>query len=488
MSEKIINDLVEIIRKHATQDPEVLADQNIKLGLRNRDGTGVIVGATNIGRVTGVRKTLFRDLNQVDAESIYLKLNGRLPEDGEIEVFKSKLTELLPGKVEYLEGVLLYCGIDVKDLVKGHAQNNTYGYEETVYLLLTGELPNQSELGRFSEYMQSRRKLSRDFINTLIGKFTTQHMMNSLQLATQSLYEEFSKEGGNPDATDIESVTRQSIDIIAKFPALAAYLYQAMQHKYREADLKICNSTSDFPHSKHFLHLIKAGESYTDEQARILDVFMMLHAEHGGGNNSTFAVRAVSSSKTDTYSAINTGLASLKGHLHGGANEKVMSMMDDIKSNVRDWKDADEVRNYLTKIMRGETCDGSGKLYGIGHAVYTLSDPRAIIFREIGKELAEKTGNQEEFDLIDAAGEIAPQVVMKLKGGKPVSPNVDFYSGFVLKCIGIPQELFTPIFAASRVAGWGAHRLEQLLQDKLIRPAYFNTVVERPYAPIEERK
>lgn len=448
MPNNIPKDFAEIIKSHDKPDPELVEKHNIKLGLRNADGTGVVVGITSKGTVLG-----------------YKKENG---------------------KVIPAEGRLLYCGIDIRELIEAH--KNTFGFEEIAYLLLTGELPNKMQLKRFSELMRIRRSLSNKLISSLIDDLTTENVMNSLQMALQALSQEMSKEGVDPNSVKIEDVTLHSIDIIAKFPLLVAYLYHAMMHKYHRKDLKIFNPLSQLDHAPNLLHMLRAGEPYTEEEAHILDVFLMLHAEHGGGNNSTFTVRIVSSSETDTYSAMNAGLASLKGHLHGGANEMVVSMMEDIKANVANFNDKQEIFDYLCKIIEGNAGDGSGKIYGIGHAVYTLSDPRAIIFRKFAEELAIEKGKYNEFKLLELVAELAPEVLKKVKGiDKPMAPNVDFYSGFVLKCLGIPVELFTPLFATARVAGWCAHRLEQLVQNKLMRPAYFNAAVEKPYISMDGR-
>ncbi len=440
----ILNELSQLIERRDTPDPELIRKHNIKLGLRNEDGSGVIVGLTGKGQVIGYTK---------DA-------NGR--------------------KVD-VDGELYYCGIDIRDLATGYRRGA--GYEETAFLLLTGALPTQSQLDAFTEYMASRRNLPMRFRNELTD-IVNDNMMNSLQIAVSSLYGEDSA----PDSTAIQDVTRHSIDLIATFPALVSYAYHAMQYKYRGKDLNLVNPAPGGSHADNFLNMFRAGAPHTAEEADLLDLFLILHAEHGGGNNSTFTVRTVSSSETDTFSAITAGLASLKGHLHGGANEQVMAMLAGIKTAVKDWRDRDEIAAYLRRVLRKEAGDGSGKIYGIGHAVYTLSDPRALILKEVTRKLAVARDRLAEFELLAAIGELAPALVLEAKPGKKVAPNVDFYSGLMLDCMGIPVEVYTPLFAMSRVAGWCAHRLEQLVQNRLIRPAYLNAVPKRSYVPIEQRQ
>lgn len=438
-----LHELSRIIERRDKPDPELVRKHNIKLGLRDDDGAGVVVGMTGKGEVIGYIKN---DANQ---------------------------------KID-VPGELYYCGISIQDLVAAHS--DSFGYEETAFLLLTGLLPTQHQLTAFSDYMATRRSLPARFRNTFTD-IVNDSMMNSLEIAVCSLY----GEDAAPDSTAILDVTRHSIDLIATFPALVAYSFHAMQYKYRGQSLNLVNPMATGSHAENFLHMLRAGAGYTAEEARMLDLFLVLHAEHGGGNNSTFTVRTVSSSETDTFSSIVAGLASLKGHLHGGANEKVMAMFAEIKKHVRDWRDRDEVAAYLRRILRKEAGDRSGKLYGMGHAVYTLSDPRAIILIDVTRKMAAARQRSDEFELLVSIGDLGPQLVGESKAGKRVSPNVDFYSGFFLDCLGIPVELYTPLFALSRVAGWCAHRLEQLVQNRLIRPAYVNAVSARPYTPMEKR-
>lgn len=493
MSDKFLKEITGIIQNRNKVDQEVLKGHNISIGLRDDQGAGIIVGATTKGCVIGYEKKFLATIkgdktekckNQVvvNPEEIYEKVHMSKPDKLQLENFIPKLKTILPYEFQAVEGKLYYCGIDIRKIIKAH--KNSFGFEEVVYLLLTGELPTKKQFDEFSEYLKSRRSLPVVFRERLLHHFTSNDMMNILQTAVDNLYEL----DPNPNSSTVEDVTRQSIELIAKFPSLVAYAYHGMKHRYDGKDLNIILPSDKFSYAEDFMRLFKAGRPFTREEAKILDLFLILHAEHGGGNNSTFTVRVVSSSETDTYSAISSGLASLKGHLHGGANEQVMQMMKYIKENVKDWKNKEEVLNYLCMLIRKEAGDKSGKLYGMGHAVYTKSDPRAIILKEVARKLAKDKKRSDEFELLDLVSQLAPVAFAKEKGSKKIiSPNVDFYSGFVLDCLGIPSELFTPLFAMARVAGWLAHRLEQLVQNRIIRPAYFDIVKEREYIPIEKR-
>lgn len=439
----ILEELSGIIKNHDAPDPKLVKQHSIKLGLRNEDGSGVVVGITSKGTVIGYVKDAAG--NKTDAM-----------------------------------GELYYCGYDIRDLVAAHTGD--FGYEEIAFLLLAGSLPTASQLEAFSACLRERRVLPSRFRNEMVH-IINDSMMNSIQLAVTSLY----GEDPDPDSTRLADVTRQSVDLIAKFPALVAYAYHAMEYKYRGKDLMLVNPLETGSYAENFMHLLRAGNTYTAEEVKLLDLFLILHAEHGGGNNSTFTVRTVSSSETDTYSSITAGLASLKGHLHGGANEKVMAMFAEAKQAIRDWRDKDEIAAYLRKVLRREAGDGSGKIYGMGHAVYTLSDPRAILLKDVAFRLAESKGRSEEYALLVAIGELGPRVLTEAKPGKIVSPNVDYYSGFVLDCMGIPVDLYTPLFAVARISGWCAHRLEQLVQNRILRPAYFNAARKRSYVRLAER-
>jgi citrate synthase len=489
----IILDLAEVIRSNDTPDTERLRHYNIQIGLRDEQGAGVYVGVTNKGSAVGYRKNPLAVLKGeeqggtgakvVDPVRVFGEIYGREPRGDELEVFKPKLRDLLPQEILPAEGELLYCGIDAIEIARAH--EGSFGYEEVVYLLLTGNLPDRQQLRVFSQYLNERRFLPADYRNLLVHRLTSRNIMNSLQTAVDNLYEI----DPNPDSIAIEDVTRHSIDLIARFPILVAYAYHGMNYKYKEgADLVIIRSDKNAHHAEDFMRMFKARKRFSREEALLLDQFLILHAEHGGGNNSTFTTRVVSSSETDTFSAISASLASLKGHLHGGANEQVMTMMRFVKSEVRDWNDREEVRAYLRRILKREVGDRSGKIYGIGHAVYTVSDPRAVYLAHLLEDLARKKGREDELRLFHLVAELAPAVFAEVKGSKKkVCANVDFYSGFLLDCIGIPQELYTPLFSMARVAGWCAHRLEQLVQNRLIRPAYKDLVDRRPYVPMEAR-
>ncbi len=494
MLERNIRQLAELIKNKDRPDQVLLRENNIAIGLRDDQGAGIIVGATTKGCVTGyARKYLARVKGEdskdasgviVDPMEIYTKLYGANPTSDQLESFIPKLKSIFPSRLEPLEGKLSYCGIDVKEIVNAHKDKDTFGFEEVSYLLLTGELPTALQLNDFDEDLKSRRILPVGFRDKLIYQLTSKDLMNTLQTAVDNMYELDS----NPNSTNIEDVTRHSLELIAKFPSLVAYSYQGLKNKYEGKGLNIVLPEENLSHAEAFMKMFRCGDNYTKEEAKILDLFLMLHADHGGGNNSTFTVRVVSSSESDTYSSISSGLASLKGHLHGGANEKVMGMMGDLKKGVTDWKDKDEVFNYLGKILKKEVGDKSGKIYGVGHAVYTKSDPRAIILKDEARKLALGKGRLEEFELLNTVGELAGKAFENFKGSKKiVSPNVDFYSGFVLDCLQIPAEIYTPLFAMARVSGWAAHRLEQLVQNRIIRPAYFELFPERNYVPLGQR-
>jgi citrate synthase len=430
-------------------DKELFTRFDVKRGLRNQNGSGVLVGLTNIGDVVGYEK---------------------------------KGEEVIP-----CHGQLYYRGINVYDLVKGFQADLRHGFDETVYLLLAGRLPDSEELEATTSYLSSLRDLPSYFTKNMILSLRGRNIMNMLARSVLVLY----TLDDDPEDQSHINIVRQSLDLIAKFPVITAYSYFGMRHSYQRKSLVIRHPDSSLSTAENFLYMLK-GEKYTRLEADILDLNLVLHAEHGGGNNSSFTTRVVSSSGTDTYSAISAALGSLKGFLHGGANLQVIEMMKDIKKNVKDWNDKQELADYLLKILRGKAGNGSGKIYGIGHAIYTLSDPRAVILKEKARELAEEKGKQDEFKLYENIEELAPEVFAKFKGGgdvKVISPNVDFYSGFVYKCIDIPKELFTPIFAVSRIAGWCAHRLEEVSfsSKRIIRPAYKNVYGRIDYENLDER-
>jgi citrate synthase len=429
-------------------DPELYTKYNVKRGLRNADGTGVLVGLTRVGDVHG-----------------YIMDEGeRVPVDGK----------------------LYYRGYDVEDLVYHAAREQRYGFEETIYLLLFGDLPTQAELEEFSALLGEKRALPNNFAEDTIMKVPSPDIMNKLARSVLTCYAYDDK------AEDLspENVLRQSIELIARFPTMVAYAYMAKKHYYDHESLFIHSPGKTVSTAETLLSLIRQDQKFTRLEAEILDLALVLHAEHGGGNNSTFAVHLISSADTDTYSAIAAGVGSLKGYKHGGANIKVMGMMEDIKKGVKHWDSEGEVADYLIKILKGEAFDRTGLIYGQGHAVYTVSDPRATLLRNKAEELAKEKGFDEEFNLYRTIETLVPKVFKQVKGSdKAICTNVDFYSGFVYHMLGIPTELYTPIFAISRVAGWCAHRMEEIISGgRIIRPAYKCVQPRLPFVPIADRK
>lgn len=428
--------------------PELYGKYNVKRGLRNPDGTGVLVGLTEIGSAHGY----IRDEEE------------KIPQ----------------------HGVLQYRGMNVKDLVKGFLEEKRYGFEETVFLLLFGYLPNEPELKLFNEALGEFRKLPPHFTEDSIMKNPSCNIMNKL---ARSVLVSYSYDE-NPEEFTVTNNLRQCVELIARFPTMVAYGYQAKRHYYDGKSLFIHTPLPHLSTAENFLLMIRPDKKYTRQEAEILDLMLVLHAEHGGGNNSAFTTHVVSSSGTDIYSAIAAAVGSLKGPLHGGANMKVHEMIMDIKQNVSNWSDRDEVAAYLTKILKKEAYDGKGLVYGMGHAVYTLSDPRAELLKIKAKELAEASGKQNEFQLFALIEELTPELFLKVKkNDKPLCANVDFYSGFVYSALDIEPDLFTPIFAVSRIAGWCAHRVEELVNGgRIMRPAYKNVSKQVQYTPMKERQ
>lgn len=450
---KIITKLKEPVSKACEIDSPLFETYDVKRGLRNSDGSGVLVGLTNIGDVVGYAK-----------------------EDG---------------KVVAIPGELYYRGIEIEEITNGFQREGRHGFEETVYLLLTGQLPSGAELEEFSRFMGSLRPLPDDFVKDMILSMKGKDVLNMLARSVLGLYILDKK----PDDISLENMIRQSLNIIAKFSTIVAYSYQAMRHIYKGKTLSIRHPQEDLSTAENFLYLIKGGDnnSYSKLESDLLDLMLVLHAEHGGGNNSTFTMRVTSSTETDIYSSVTSAIGSLKGPLHGGANLKVLEMMENIKANVKDWADEGEVKNYLLKILKKEVNDHSGKIYGIGHAVYTISDPRAKILKIKARELAIEKGKLKEFELYTMVERLTPEVLRVFKGEKftkVVCINVDFYSGFVYSCLEIAKELYTPLFAVSRISGWCAHRIEELTYSakRIIRPAFKNVYGRREYVPIAERQ
>jgi citrate synthase len=425
-------------------DANLYNKYNVKRGLRNADGTGVLVGLTRIG----------------DVHAYIIDEGEKIPIDGK----------------------LYYRGIDIRDLVQIAELEGRSGFEETIYLLLFGKLPNKEELKAFYALMGESRGLPPNFSEDAIMKAPSIDIMNKLAQSVLTLY----SYDADPDNHSPENVLRQCIELIARFPIIVAYAYMAKKHYYDHESLIIHQPPPLCSTAETVLSLIRSDQKFTQLEADILDLVLVLHAEHGGGNNSTFAVHLVSSADTDTYAAIAAGIGSLKGFKHGGANVKVMGMMEDIKQNVQHWDDEEEVISYLEKILRGEAYDHSGLIYGQGHAVYTKSDPRAILLRTKAAYLvAERSDLQDEFNLYQRIEQLVPEIFRRMKDSdKDICTNVDFYSGFVYKMLGIPSELYTPLFAVSRVAGWCAHRMEEIITGgRIIRPAYKCVQKRSPYIP-----
>jgi citrate synthase len=444
--------LEKSVRESCQIDNELFEKFDVKRGLRNKDQTGVLVGLTNIGDVVGYKK------------------------EGD--------------KVVAVPGRLIYRGIDIEDLTLGFQKDNRHGFEETVFLLLTGHLPNKKELDEFSEHMAALRPLPDHFVKDMILSMKGKDVLNMLARSVLGLY----TLDDNPDDISLDNMIKQTLNLIAKFPSIIAYSYQALKHAYQGKTLSIRHPRLELSTAENFLHLIRGDCAAASKlEADLLDLALVLHAEHGGGNNSTFTMRVTSSTETDIYSAVTSAIGSLKGPLHGGANLKVLEMMEDMKRKVKNWSSEEEVEDYLLKILNKKANDFSGKIYGIGHAVYTISDPRAILLKVKARELAIEKGRLEEFELYSLVEKMTPEVFRVFKGEKStkvVCINVDFYSGFVYSCIGIPKELFTPLFALARVSGWCAHRIEELTfsAKRIIRPAFKNVYSKSEYVPIAERQ
>jgi len=442
-----IYDLADILKANSGIDPTLYAKYDVKRGLRDIQGNGVLAGLTGISEVT-----------------------ARVEKDGVV----------VP-----CDGQLYYRGVNVKDITSACLNEGRAGFEEAVYLLLFGQLPNELQLKNFKKLLGSYRSLPPSFVRDVIMKAPSTDMMNALSRSVLTLY----SYDENPEDTSIPNVLRQSLQLISVFPLLSVYGYHAYEHYHNGNSLFIHAPDAKYSTAENILHLLRPDSNFTALEAAVLDMALILHAEHGGGNNSTFTTRVVSSSGTDTYSAISAALGSLKGPKHGGANIKVVRMFEDIKANVRDYKDDDEISAYISKILAKEAFDRSGLVYGVGHAVYSVSDPRSRILREIVARLAVEKGREEEFGLYKSVERLAPQVIAeKRRMYKGVSVNVDFYSGFAYDMLNLPHELYTPLFAIARVAGWSAHRLEELANaSKIIRPAYKEITPQRDYVPLNER-
>ena len=421
---------------------------NVKRGLRNSDGTGVVAGITQICNVHG-----------------YLINEG----------------ERMP-----IEGELTYRGYSINDLVKSCREENRFGFEEVAYLLMMGKLPTTDELDKFNKAVGERRLLPDYFPEDMILRLPSKSIMTNLARAVLALY----SYDDDAEVFTLENNLRQSLDLFARFPIISAYAYQAKKHFHDKDSLIIHFPKAELSTAENILHIIRDDSNYTDEEVRLLDLALMLHAEHGGGNNSTFTTRVLTSSGTDIYSAIAAAVSSLKGPKHGGANIKVVEMMNDIKCHVKNWDNEGEIADYLKKILTKQANDGSGLIYGMGHAIYTKSDPRAVLLRQSAENLARVKGRYDELVLMDKIAELSPHIFAEVRNNsKVICPNVDYYSGFVYSMLDLPEELYTALFAIARIAGWCSHRTEELASgSRIIRPAYKSIVPAREYTPISERK
>ncbi len=440
------DELVKYCMASGAINLDLYEEYDVKRGLRDANGKGVLTGLTEISDVVS-----------------YKTVGGRK----------------IPA-----EGSLYYQGYNVNDLVAGFGDVK-FGFEETTYLLLFGELPNKAQLDSFKEILAEMQELSGQFIRDVIMKAPSSNIMNALQKGILTLY----SYDPNPDDVSVPNVLRQSLQLISKLPLISVYAYHAYLHFEKDATLVIRNPDKNCSIAENILRMLRYDGKYTPLEAKVLDTALVLHAEHGGGNNSTFTTHVVSTTGTDSYSAIAASIGSLKGPKHGGANMKVQLMFKDIKAHIKDWEDEDEIRQYIIKILNKEAFDGAGLVYGMGHAVYTLSDPREVILKDCARQLSIEKGADKEFKLYETVERIASeQIAIKRRLFKPVCANVDFYSGFVYTMLEIPEELFTPIFAIARMSGWCAHRLEELVNNgKIIRPAYKFVGVHKEYLELSKR-
>lgn len=428
-------------------DPALYEKYDVKRGLRDIQGRGVVAGLTSVSEVCA--------------------------------------SEVVNGQTVPCEGKLFYRGVNVEDIIHGFIADKRFGFEEVVFLLLGGRFPTQEELQDFEQLLAQYRQLPANFVRDIIMKAPSDDMMNTLARSVLTLY----SYDDNPNDLSIENVVRQCLQLIAQFPLLSVYGYQTYRHYHDGESLFIHAPAEGLSTAENILHTLRSDSQYTALEARVLDLALVLHAEHGGGNNSSFTTRVVTSSGTDTYSAIAAALGSLKGPRHGGANIKVVGMLADLKENVKDWKDDEAICTYLSRLLHKEAFDKSGLIYGMGHAVYSISDPRAVMLKSFVEKLAKEKGREDEYHLYASVERLAREVIAKeRKIYKGVSANVDFYSGFAYSMLGLPTELYTPIFAIARIAGWSAHRIEELVHaGKIIRPAYKSIAGRVAYTPVSQR-
>jgi len=445
--EEMLRELSNLAEQSSKIDPELYKKYEVKRGLRDADGRGVLVGLTEIG----------------DVHSYIL-------DEGEIVPVPGRLT---------------YRGIDIKEIVRGFMEEDRYGFEEITYLLLFGHLPTEKKLNEFRQLLAYYQNLPEDFTRGVILKTPGKDIMNMLARSVLTLY----SYDENADDISIHNVLKQCLKLIAWLPSLAVYGYQAYSHYHGNNSLFLHSPKPEYCMAENILRMLRPDCKFTKLEAVLLDLALVLHAEHGGGNNSSFVTHVITSTGTDTYSVMAAAIGALKGPKHGGANIKTVFMMEDIKANVKDWKDDEEIKAYLLKILNKEAFDKAGLIYGIGHAVYSVSDPREVIFEEYARMLAKEKGIEDEFNLYHKVEELAPGLITaQTRSNKVISANVDFYSGFVYKMLGIPVEMFTPIFAISRMSGWSAHRIEEIVSaGKIIRPAYKSVAPRRKYIPLNER-
>ncbi|MBP9998112.1 MAG: citrate/2-methylcitrate synthase [Bacteroidales bacterium] len=446
-SDYLVYKLSDQMKSCTRIDAELFKKMDVKRGLRNEDGTGVLAGLTNIGDVVGYER-------------------------------------LTDGSLKPIDGKLFFRGYEVSEIVHAIENERRFGFEEVAYLLLSGRLPDKEELDVFKSIVIENMPLEKNTLLHII-EMEGHDIMNILSRSVLEFY----TFDDNPDDISRENLMRQSIELMSKFPTIIAYAYNMLRHGEHGRSLHIRHPQKDMSIAENFLFMLK-GKEYTELDARTLDLLLILHSEHGGGNNSTFTVRVTSSTGTDTYSSIAAGIGSLKGPKHGGANLKVTEMTDYLKANIHDWKDESEIVFHLEKILAKEAIDGKGLIYGIGHAVYTISDPRAVLLKEMARELAVEKGRLAEFEFLERVERLAIETIYRVKGkGKTLCANVDFYSGFVYELIGIPKEIYTPLFAMSRIVGWCAHRNEELNFEgrRIIRPAYKCVTEERSYTDISKR-
>ena len=442
-----IERLTEACKDHTTMDISLYGKYDVKRGLRDINGKGVLAGLTQVSNVQAVK--------------------------------------VVDGKEVPCAGSLYYRGYNIKDLTAGFVKDKRFGFEETTYLLLFGALPDEKQLEEFKELLANQRSLPRNFVRDVIMKAPGRDIMNALSRSVLTLY----SYDNNPDDISLPNVLRQCLQLISLFPLLSVYGYQAYKHYHDGASLFIHSPKPEYSTAENILHILRPDSKFSALEAKLLDTALILHMEHGGGNNSTFTTHLVSSSGTDTYSVIAASLGSLKGPKHGGANIKVVQMFEDMKANLKDWTDEEEVSRYLRALLNKEAFDHAGLIYGMGHAVYSLSDPRAVIFHSFVERLSKEKGKDKEFALYTLVERLAPKIIAdERKIYKGVSPNVDFYSGFAYSMLNLPLELYTPIFAIARISGWSAHRLEELsYSGKIMRPAYKFVDEHKEYIPISQR-